>query len=352
MSTDARSGPDKLPATAIFALLDGAPFGRLTTYAPPAGAAPGRCYVLPLQFLHREGRIYLITTPGRKLANLRAAPHGVCFQLDLTEGAGWTSVCAWGDYADVTDLGERINVIAASFSKYPDRTARQAVSWLRQRTPRRGEPSPEAVARALVVGRITLTNVSGRSWPGLLLQAGRDLIHPHGPDTTGGHRGRPLALDLAACRAVLDSRPLARLGCYHPARERTYCLPLWYAVEGNDLWFYHPGTGQALAEALREHPRGVCAQVDNLDCSPAADPGQPWRSVLAEGRAEVYPLGADGALPLARQQGLLRTIRARLRTFEIDSVFVPPDPDLIPPAGVLLRLRMATLSGQATGAAA
>ena len=35
MQTAERYTPDKLPAEAIFALLDGAPFGRLATYAPP-----------------------------------------------------------------------------------------------------------------------------------------------------------------------------------------------------------------------------------------------------------------------------------------------------------------------------
>ena len=84
-----------------------------------------------LPFLHREGRIYSITRPGRKLRNLQAAPRGVCFQLDLTEGAGWTSVCAWGDYHNVDQLRERLSILSASFTKYPDRTTHQAVSWLR-----------------------------------------------------------------------------------------------------------------------------------------------------------------------------------------------------------------------------
>ncbi|HMA33471.1 MAG TPA: pyridoxamine 5'-phosphate oxidase family protein, partial [Chloroflexia bacterium] len=170
MDPDERSAPDKLPAAAILALLDGAPFGRLATYAPPADGAGGRCYVVPLQFLHREGLIYLITTPGRKLTNLRAAPAAVCFQLDLTEGAGWTSVCAWGDYSDVTDLRERLNVLAASFSKYPDRTTKQAAAWLRQHRPRFGPPGG-AAGRGLAIGRIRVRSASGRSWPGLLLSA-------------------------------------------------------------------------------------------------------------------------------------------------------------------------------------
>lgn len=347
MSNPPPSGPDKLPAGAIFALLDGAPFGRLATYAPAPGA--GRCYVVPLQFLHRDECIYLITTPGRKLANLRAAPGAACFQLDLTEGAGWTSVCAWGEYTDVQDLRTRLSVLSASFSKYPDRTTHQAVSWLRQHRPRVGS-GPDAAARALAIGAITIRSVSGRYWPGLLLSVGPDLVRPsRRVPRVVGPRSRPIQLDLAACRAVLESRPLGRVGCYHPARGRMYCLPLWFAVEGNDLWFYHPPGGQVLTAALREHPHGVCVQVDNLDCSPEADPGQPWHSVLAEGHTTVYPLGPEGGLPVDRQHGILRSIRARLQAFAIDSVFVPPDPDLAPPPGTLVRLRLHTISGQATG---
>ncbi|HMA33029.1 MAG TPA: pyridoxamine 5'-phosphate oxidase family protein, partial [Chloroflexia bacterium] len=182
------------------------------------------------------------------------------------------------------------------------------------------------------------------------LSAGPSLVRPSRlglPDLRP--RARPLPLDLDACRALLAARPLARLGCYHPARARTYCLPLWFAVENNDLWFYHPGDGQMLAAALRAHPEGICAQVDDLDCSPDADPGQPWRSVLAEGAARVFTLGPEATLPPARQRAILRAIRERLAAFAIDSVFVPPDPDLLPPTGVLLRLRVRIMSGQATG---
>jgi nitroimidazol reductase NimA-like FMN-containing flavoprotein (pyridoxamine 5'-phosphate oxidase superfamily) len=352
VSTEERAAPDKLPASAIFALLDGAPFGRLATYAPPTGAHPGHCYVVPLQFLHREGRIYIITRPGRKLRNLQAAPRGVCFQLDLTEGAGWTSVCAWGDYHDVDQLRDRLNVLSASFTKYPDRTTHQAVSWLRSHTPRLGHLTNPAAAQSFVIGCLALTSVSGRFWPGRLLSAGPRLVHPTWPVVAVLHsRGRPVRLDLPACWEVLRARPLAHLGCYHPARERTYCLPLWFAIEGRDLWFYHPGGGQALVEALREHPHGVCAQVDDLDCSPAADPGQPWRSVVAEGSAAVFALdaGSDAELPPARRHEILRAIRHRLHDFAIESMFVPPDPDLAPPTGFLLRLRIQVMGGQATG---
>ncbi|MDQ2810156.1 MAG: pyridoxamine 5'-phosphate oxidase family protein, partial [Chloroflexota bacterium] len=148
---------------------------------------------------------------------------------------------------------------------------------------------------------------------------------------------------------LLAARPLVRLGCYGPARARMYCLPLWAMSQGDSLWFYHPPGGAALLEALREHPQGVCAQVDNLDCSPAADPGQPWRSALAEGTATVHALGPDSDLPAGVPAAVLHIMRDRLASFAIRSVFVPPDPDLAPPAGALIRLRIESLSGQATG---
>jgi nitroimidazol reductase NimA-like FMN-containing flavoprotein (pyridoxamine 5'-phosphate oxidase superfamily) len=253
----------------------------------------------------------------------------------------------------VDQLRERLSILSASFTKYPDRTTHQAVSWLRSHTPRLGHLSNPAASQSFVIGCLALTSVSGRSWPGLLLSAGPRLVHPTSPVAAVLHgRGRPVRLDLDGCWEVLNARPLARLGCYHPARERTYCLPLWFAIEGRDLWFYHPGgSGQALIEALREHPHGVCAQVDDLDCSPAADPGQPWRSVVAEGPVTVFALDSGDELPSERRHEILHTIRRRLHAFAIESMFVPPDPDLAPPAGFLLRLRMQVMGGQATGSA-
>jgi len=344
--------PDKLAAGAIFALLDRAPFGRLATYAPPQGNAPGHCYVVPLQFLHREGLLYLITTPGRKLTNLRAAPWAVCFQIDFAEAAGWTSVCAWGDYSEVTDLRERLSVIAASFSKYPDYTARRSVSILRRIIPSADHILPGRSPRAPVFGQIELHTVSGRFWPGLMLSAAPTLVHPPRADAQPNRpRGKPVRLEIAACLAVLDSRPLARLGCYHPSRRRTYCLPLWHLVEGNDLWFYYPPGGRQLLEALEEHPQGVCVQADDLDAGPDADPGRPWRSVLAVGTAGIVPLGSQDhpELSAARQAAILHAIRERLYAFDVRSVFVPPDPDLGAPPGYLIRVRLQTISGQATG---
>jgi nitroimidazol reductase NimA-like FMN-containing flavoprotein (pyridoxamine 5'-phosphate oxidase superfamily) len=341
------AAPVKLPAEAIFALLDLAPFGRLTTYRPPEGAEAGRVYVVPLQFVHREGRLYLITRPGRKVQNLRAAPQGVCLQIDLAEAAGWTSVCAWGDYREVGEGGERLAALLGSLQKYPARTLHQGLSMLRARAP---GPLGHVSARGdFVVGALELTSVSGRQWQGLVLPPGSPLLRPGHAGGAAGPRGRPVALTLAECRAVLDSRPLARLGCYHPARARCYCVPLWFMRQGNSLWFYHPHAHGALLEAITAHPHGVCAQVDSLDCGPDADPAQPWHSVVAEGRAEVVPLGTGSGLPADGQRALLAALCGRLRAFAVADQFLPPDPDRLPPTGLLLRLRVEHISGQATG---
>lgn len=335
--------PVKLPAEAIFALLDGAPFGRLTTYAPPEEAAPGRVYVVPLQFVQRPGRLYLITRPGRKLTNLQAAPQGVCLQLDLAEPAGWTSVCAWGDYRTVTDRGERMAALFASFQKYPARTVQQGVSMVRQRTGNvlNGGHS------SFVVGSLELGTVSGRQWPGLILPPSSPLLQPGLTDGPPHPRGAPSFLNRAQCLQVLDDRPLARLGCYHPAKARCYCVPLWFLRQGADLWFYHPHAHGALVAALTAHPQGVCVQVDSLDCSRDSDPAQPWRSVLAEGRAALVPLGPTSPLPLARQSDILTALRQRLHAASIAPAFVPPAPPAA--SGLLLHIRMERISGQATG---
>jgi nitroimidazol reductase NimA-like FMN-containing flavoprotein (pyridoxamine 5'-phosphate oxidase superfamily) len=337
--------PVKLPAEAIFALLDGAPFGRLTTYAPPSAEGGGRVYVVPLQFVQRPGRLYLITRPGRKLTNLQAAPRGVCLQLDLAEPAGWTSVCAWGDYRDVTDRRERASALLASFQKYPARTVHQGVSMLRRRTASAANGGPGT----FVIGALELGTVSGRQWPGLVLPPSSPLLQPGLPDVSDRARGAPVFLTRDQCFQVLDDRPLARLGCYHPAKARCYCVPLWFLRQGADLWFYHPRAYGALVDALTAHPHGVCVQVDSLDCSRDSDPAQPWRSVLADGQADLMPLGPDGPLAFARQTELLVALRRRLQGFGIAPPFIPPERPFAPAPGLLLRVRMARISGQATG---
>jgi nitroimidazol reductase NimA-like FMN-containing flavoprotein (pyridoxamine 5'-phosphate oxidase superfamily) len=308
-----------------------------------AGAGAGRVYVVPLQFVHRPGRLYLITRPGRKLTNLQAAPQGVCLQLDLAEPAGWTSICAWGDYRPVTDRGEWLATLLASFQKYPARTARQGVSMMRRRT----GSAANAGSGAFVVGALELGTVSGRQWPGLVLPPSSSLLQPglaEGPDRP---RGAPIFLTRAQCLQVLDDRPLARLGCYHPAKGRCYCVPLWFMRAGADLWFYHPHAHGARVEALTAHPQGVCVQVDSLDCSRDSDPAQPWRSVLAEGHAALVPLDPAGPLPIARQAEVLAALRRRLQAAGIAPAFAPPD--LPAASGLLLHVRMERISGQATG---
>jgi nitroimidazol reductase NimA-like FMN-containing flavoprotein (pyridoxamine 5'-phosphate oxidase superfamily) len=299
--------------------------------------------VVPLQFVQRPGRLYLITRPGRKLTNLQATPRGVCLQLDLAEPAGWTSVCAWGDYRDVTDPRERMAAVFASFQKYPARTVHQGASMVRRRTRALlGGEAPDLVVGALVLGA-----VSGRLWPGLILPPSSPLLQPGLTDAPDRARGAPVFLTRAQCFQVLDDRPLARLGCYHPAKARCYCVPLWFLRRRADLWFYHPRAHGALVQALTEHPHGVCVQVDSLDCSRDSDPAQPWRSVLAEGRAELVPFGPGSPLPVAAQADVLTALRHRLAAFGIAPDYAPPD---LPAArGLLLRVRMERISGQATG---
>ena len=59
------------------------------------------------------------------------------------------------------------------------------------------------------------------------------------------------------------------------------------------------------------------------------------------------PLGLEGSLPVARQTELLTALRQRLLGFAIAPAFVPPDRPAA--SGLLLRVRMARISGQATG---
>jgi nitroimidazol reductase NimA-like FMN-containing flavoprotein (pyridoxamine 5'-phosphate oxidase superfamily) len=77
---------------------------------------------------------------------------------------------------------------------------------------------------------------------------------------------------------ILERNHLGRLACYSPSHDTSYLVPVSYA--------YHDGSiyvamlpGQKL-DFLREHPQGVCFEVDEITND------ETWLSVIATGGFE------------------------------------------------------------------
>lgn len=65
--------------------------------------AAGKPYIVPLQYIYRDGMLYAFSMPGRKIESMRADSH-VCLQLDHVESKQeWQSVLVEGRYQELPD---------------------------------------------------------------------------------------------------------------------------------------------------------------------------------------------------------------------------------------------------------
>ncbi|MCD0487825.1 pyridoxamine 5'-phosphate oxidase family protein [Pedobacter sp. MC2016-14] len=68
--------------------------------------AHGITYVVPINYVYRDGCIYGHSAIGKKIQMLRNNPE-VCFQVDIIESlVKWQSVIAWGTYQEITNRKE------------------------------------------------------------------------------------------------------------------------------------------------------------------------------------------------------------------------------------------------------
>ncbi len=84
-------------------------------------------------------------------------------------------------------------------------------------------------------------------------------------------------LDLTQEEAIriLERNRYGRLACYSPSREESYVLPLSYLYHDGSIYLaLAPGLK---LDILREHPAGVCFEVDEIDDE------RNWYSVIATG---------------------------------------------------------------------
>ncbi|MBB5396905.1 MULTISPECIES: pyridoxamine 5'-phosphate oxidase family protein [unclassified Mucilaginibacter] len=67
----------------------------------------GEIYLVPINYVYRDGYIYGHSGEGKKIRMMRDNPH-VCFEIDDIQNVfQWKSVIAKGVYEEITDVDEK-----------------------------------------------------------------------------------------------------------------------------------------------------------------------------------------------------------------------------------------------------
>ncbi|NNU33412.1 pyridoxamine 5'-phosphate oxidase family protein [Mucilaginibacter sp. S1162] len=91
----------KLNETEIDHLLKEQVVGRI------ACQSKGEIYLVPINYVYRDGCIYAHSGEGKKIRMMRENPH-VCFEIDdIINVFQWKSVIAKGVYEEITDIDEK-----------------------------------------------------------------------------------------------------------------------------------------------------------------------------------------------------------------------------------------------------
>ena len=73
--------------------------------------AKGIVYVVPVNYVYKDGIIYAHSGPGKKISMMRKNPK-VCFEVDEIENIfRWNSVIAWGKFEEIKDIDEQQRVM-------------------------------------------------------------------------------------------------------------------------------------------------------------------------------------------------------------------------------------------------
>ncbi len=91
----------KLNETEIDRLLKEQVVGRI------ACQSKGEIYLVPINYVYRDGCVYGHSGEGQKIRMMRENPH-VCFEIDdIRSVFQWKSVIAKGVYEEITDIDEK-----------------------------------------------------------------------------------------------------------------------------------------------------------------------------------------------------------------------------------------------------
>ena len=68
-------------------------------------------YVVPVNYVYDGTNIYCHSAKGMKIDMMRENPQ-VCFEVDkIKDITNWESVIAWGKFEEITDIGEKQQVL-------------------------------------------------------------------------------------------------------------------------------------------------------------------------------------------------------------------------------------------------
>lgn len=79
----------------------------------------GEPYVVPINYVFEDGKIYSHSLPGRKIDALRAHPRA-CLQVDeIHNDFEWRSVIAYGDFEEIRTPSDRRVVLSKLLARFP-----------------------------------------------------------------------------------------------------------------------------------------------------------------------------------------------------------------------------------------
>jgi nitroimidazol reductase NimA-like FMN-containing flavoprotein (pyridoxamine 5'-phosphate oxidase superfamily) len=134
-------------------ILTKAQVGRL------AASMGNRPYVVPMNFVYHQGRIYFHSAPEGQMFSYLKANNQVCFEVDESEIVPnvepceftfrYRSVLAFGKVRFIEDLHEKHTILTVMLEKY-DQGKLAA------------HPIPEEKVRDIAVGEITIETLTGK----------------------------------------------------------------------------------------------------------------------------------------------------------------------------------------------
>jgi nucleotide-binding universal stress UspA family protein len=124
----------------------------------------GRLYVLPMNYVHHDGALYVRSTEGLKVRILRRNPE-VCFQVDhILDLARWRSVIVWGRFHELEGMAatEGLGRILRRFGAFAGvEGGRPAPAFDLLAGSDRGHRAFDS-GRGAVIGRIDIVEMTGR----------------------------------------------------------------------------------------------------------------------------------------------------------------------------------------------
>ncbi len=77
-------------------------------------------HVVPVNYVFKEGFIYIHSLPGLKIDVMRLNPK-VCLQIDVIADGGlrWKSVIASGEYEEIVESEEKSKILNEFIKKFP-----------------------------------------------------------------------------------------------------------------------------------------------------------------------------------------------------------------------------------------